>query len=1318
MGRGIKKRFLAGFLAMLMMFSNGLQVWASNVARPLVQMSETETNPETLMETVAELEEGSETEITEGEKDSGEDVTDAETVIDNGVSEGGSSVPEEGYNKSEDGTDTSENTEEDNEDVEESLPEELLPGESENTEDAKFTEDWEDSEVTDNVEMDSEIVDETDVVEEDSEEETELLKEDMFAVKEMTVFTGNGNGVDISDLPHEFTDKAGNKVSTLNSKDNSVKLIIFDMHRANSDASIADRFRYVDKKVLDSENIQFSWILGADSDYSSSPFESVVMDYLEPEYPEMAARFDICTNEGNSSSGEEGLIKQAYDAYKAAVGLSADIDNSILFLVNDENKIVEYHIAEYSLEASDLWADVIKGIQNNLPCNLPTPTNLSTTEATHPFGNVYIYWDYPTGYDVKGFRVYRSDDDGTTYNDSYESYYWVDETDENGNAIRYGASVDVPLDQTSGNNGIATYKVVPVDSFGAEGNYATIQNKGGGVGTDLPESEYNGLRFLDANGNPIDSLTLHVGESKKIGLAFTKEDGSIANMLIDSVLKDYHTTPSQFDKNYDFEINWQVVSVNGQPTELKMNWVDYATSDVDWLLTKEFVENKEAYFIARSMPADGTRYFIEARVTGPCLGEVFWLRLPVIIEAAEAGVTYAQPEELEIITSQEAANQEMRKLMTSRDYEGWFVTDGISDFDRDIVMDIYAERNGMNPDEGDYLYYTMGDRDSFITHITYFEKGYNDYKNESYTLYRSTVPFITTAEEEQQVDNKIQALVHTPGGALYEAAHGENVSTEEKVRSIYNWITKNVSGTVPGDRRTPIYHTAYHTLIKGSGTCGAFAVLFTRLSREMGIPSKVIMGTDSAAHAYNIVQVGNKWYFIDTSSGRWLADGKSFTRAQEQSQYLDNRFIRNYLSKVPGTGYIVESKGTVVVKDSIGSEEQTFTDMGLAVAYVVEQAAATTDDVTFTMSVRDGDMAFPLDGMDFGAYGHRVSLDLGGYTLIVADGMDPAMLAAKNVQNGYISVGDLACLRLYANDNHGEATYKDLDIIYKSTTSGADNSPMLSIMTNGDGKVVLTDTVKIEKLYDIYLEGNAEVNCDLWASWVALGAYSLPDITVNGSITADQMLLLYGGCAKVDTLTSKDTTQIYNPQNTKLIIGKELNLNGYTGFPVTSEDYSVPVEVVLERQFASVEDNSPMEAATVNWTGEIFNYYYDYTVGEAKISPLFHFTTRDYVNGVLQENTAFASGDTIGKVTAKGLNDINANTFNYNVIVTPANYKDYFTVELKDADKNFVDIENNIVSVTSLSMVVTETSTGKSASFSSLKKAIDGLGSVANKKAP
>lgn len=1163
-------------------------------------------------------------------------------------------------------------------------------------------------------EMEASEVEESDEL---GEEETELSDEDLFAVQDMAVFSENGNGVHISNLSYEFTDKGGKIVSTKNTKQNSVKLVIFDMNRANTDASIADRFRYVDKKVLDSENVQFLWLLGDAADYSASFFDSVVMEYLEPEYPEMAARFDICTNEGNSPSGENGLIKQAYDAYKTAVELSAEIDNSILFLLNDENEIVEYYIAEYGLEAPDIWAAVIEGIQNNLPCNLPAPTNLSTTEDTQHFGHVNVYWDYPIGYDVKGFRIYRSDDGGATYSDSYESYYWVDERDENGNAIRYGGYMDVPLDQTSGNNGIATYKVVPVDSFGAEGAFATVQNNGGGVGTDLPESEYNGLRFLDANGNPIDSLTLHVGESKKIGLAFTKEDGSIANMLTDSVLKDYHTTPSQFDKDYDFEINWQVMSVTGQVTHLKVDRVDYATSDVDWLLTRDFIENKEAYFKAKAIPEEGKKYFIEARVTGPCLGEIFWLRLPVTIEAAEEGVTYTQPEELEIITSQEAANQKMRDLMTSRDYEGWFVTEGISDFDRDIIMDIYAERNGMNPDEGDYLYYTKGDRDAISTHITYFEKGYNDYKNKSYTLYRSTVPFITTAEEEQQVDNKIQALVHTPGGALYNAAHGDNVSTEDKIRAIYDWITKNVSGTVPGDRRTPIYHTAYHTLIKGSGTCGAFAILFTRLSREMGIPSKIIMGTDSAAHAYNIVKVGNKWYFIDTSSSRWLADGKSFTRAQEQAHYLDDRFIKNYLSKVPESGYIVESEGIVAVNDSIGSEEQIFDDMGLAVAYVVEQAAATSDDVTFTMTVRDGDMAFPMDGMAFDAYGHRVSLDLGGYTLIVADGKDPALLAAKTVRNGYISVGDLACLRLYANSNHGEAVYQDLDIVYQSTASGADNSPMLSILTDGTGKIVLSDTVKIEKFNDIFLNGNVEANCDLRGNKVELGWISSTNITVNGAVTAEQNLILDAGIITADTLTSKDTTQIYNPHNTKLIIGEELNLNGYTGFPVTMEDYSAPVEVVLVRQFASAEDNSPMEAAIVNWTGEIFNYHYDYNVGEARMDPMFHFTTRDYVNGILQENTAFSSGDAIGKVTAKGLKDVYADTFKYDVVVTPANYTNYFTVEVADKEKNFVDIENNMVSVTSLSVVVEETSTGKRASFSSLKKAIDGLGNVAGKKA-
>ncbi len=223
------------------------------------------------------------------------------------------------------------------------------------------------------------------------------------------------------------------------------------------------------------------------------------------------------------------------------------------------------------------------------------------------------------------------------------------------------------------------------------------------------------------------------------------------------------------------------------------------------------------------------------------------------------------------------------------------------------VYDFAAEREGMLPDEGDYMLNLFRNR---IKRTTYYEHpsvsgeglktiGSTRKGDNYYNIYEIYLPVITTSAEEQAVDSKVNSLLNT------EFATVKDKTNKQKIRAVYNYITSHVSGTVSGagggDRTYPLYHTAYHALIKGNGTCESFAMLFTRLTRELGVASKIIMGVDSGAHTYNIVDGGDGyWYFIDCSSGRYLSDGKSFQRATEQARYTSPRYTLNYWNKIKG----------------------------------------------------------------------------------------------------------------------------------------------------------------------------------------------------------------------------------------------------------------------------------------------------------------------------------------------------------------------------------------------------------------------------------
>ena len=322
------------------------------------------------------------------------------------------------------------------------------------------------------------------------------------------------------------------------------------------------------------------------------------------------------------------------------------------------------------------------------------------------------------------------------------------------------------------------------------------------------------------------------------------------------------------------------------------------------------------------------------------------------------------------------------------------------------ACDFEAEREGMAPYEGDYMYNLFGNREkrsfyyedpSFADHEgnTYGSRQSGD---NTYNVFEVYMPVITTKSEEDALDAKVNALLDSNFSSL----QADGVSNKEKIQAVYTYIRKNVSGTVSGaggsDRTYPLYHTAYHALIKGNGTCESFAQLFTRLTRELGVASKVIMGLDSANHTYNIVDGGDGyWYYIDCSAGIYLTDSKNFKRADEQERFTTPGFIINYLDKVKGgSSYDVK---TAKVLNDVGIVVFESYELSEVCNYVSEQSAASEDSWTIRL---DSDWTIEFSS-DF-SFNHpgNVTLDLGGHTLTCKN---ECSFSIGSVKNGTIKVG-------------------------------------------------------------------------------------------------------------------------------------------------------------------------------------------------------------------------------------------------------------------------------------------------------------------------
>ncbi len=983
-------------------------------------------------------------------------------------------------------------------------------------------------------------------------------------------------------------------------------------------------------------------------------------------------------------------------------------ESSVETEVSEDTELLEAtessEVAE-ALEVTEMVevTEVVEEVEFYTTSALPAVENLTVTMNTE-YGSVVLSWDCDTQDETIGFEIYRLDEGASDYSklESGEVSSVSQAEDET-----YSAWAETLIDQTTGNTASATFRVVPVNAEGETGTPAEVQSsiRSAGTVTNPDNAKYTGICYVDEDGNEISALNLHVGEAKKVGIALKKADGSIIKLTD----MDYHTYMSLGNSvNYQFAIDWTLI----QTTDVTLEHASFKNSGefsgeyIDWLFTEETFDQKEAYFKANAMLESGMRYFAEATVLTPFITdanseeytgekEQYKLRLPITVEAAEEDVTYTQPEQVEIMATKEDAYQQMRDLMVARDNTGMVVTtENLFDnsqldtmFDVDVVFDMYKERNGMKAYEGDYLQFTVGDVNSYEYSCSPMVEYYDvTYKDVYYDLYQSQLSFVTTREQEAEVDEYVNNLIYVEGGALYEY---RDASDREKVNAIYNFIVGHVNPNVAGNRREPIYHTAWHALFEpygdyaGSGTCQAFAMLFTRISREMGIPSKVIMGTDPAAHAYNIVKVDGSWYYIDTNSRRGLSTATEFTRAEEQYMYQDSRYIKNYLSKIEGNNYNVEAIGVIAVSNSENEDVERFETFEEANAYVSTLAEANSE-MTFVLTFEDGDIIGDTYG-DFGEYASRVTINLDGNTLFAKVTNGNVVLRAAKVQDGIISV-DKSTLYLYELMDSEEENPTDLTSIYENVDFKIKANSYGNLwMGSGQSsnKLFFDEEVTFADFDDLNVHTDVEINSDIN---VRIINANMDQLDVNGMLTVTNSANIFGNIHAEKLVLQGDTTFNYG---SALKIYDRLVMSGTTRL-----DASGNLPIVLVRKFETEDSVSPLMSATMELSGAYVRS------GEYVID----ISAQDYVGDELQENTAFKSGDilgTINKFTVDG------------AYINSQNLSEYIRVNVVEGTTAVPELDGTTLAVLCPSVTVTAPN-GASQTFSSMKKAIDGLGAIAN----
>ncbi|NEW07931.1 transglutaminase [Paenibacillus sp. SYP-B3998] len=110
------------------------------------------------------------------------------------------------------------------------------------------------------------------------------------------------------------------------------------------------------------------------------------------------------------------------------------------------------------------------------------------------------------------------------------------------------------------------------------------------------------------------------------------------------------------------------------------------------------------------------------------------------------------------------------------------------------------------------------------------------------------------------------------------------MNEHQKEKAIHDWIV----GHVAYDTKL-ISHSAYDALTKGKTVCQGYALLTYEMMKQAGIPVKIVEGSSRGqSHAWNLVQIGGKWYQLDCTwddpvpdvAGRVLYNYYNITDAQ------------------------------------------------------------------------------------------------------------------------------------------------------------------------------------------------------------------------------------------------------------------------------------------------------------------------------------------------------------------------------------------------------------------------------------------------------
>ena len=168
---------------------------------------------------------------------------------------------------------------------------------------------------------------------------------------------------------------------------------------------------------------------------------------------------------------------------------------------------------------------------------------------------------------------------------------------------------------------------------------------------------------------------------------------------------------------------------------------------------------------------------------------------------------------------------------------------------KEQLMDAYnsAMQHTKVPNEGDYIRSNI-----IVVSYSFGRSAGSGYAHKYYINFQ--LIYTQTLAQEKEVTSRIKPVL--------ESLNLDGKTTAEKVRTIYDYVIAHNSYDYSVEEGNYYPHSTHAALVAQKSVCQGYSSLFYRLLLSAGIDNRIAA---SEGHAWNIVQVGNKYYHTDAT---------------------------------------------------------------------------------------------------------------------------------------------------------------------------------------------------------------------------------------------------------------------------------------------------------------------------------------------------------------------------------------------------------------------------------------------------------------------